>query len=143
MNNCVFIGNLVRDPEIRYTDSGIAICSFSIAVQQDFKNKETGNREADFINCVAWRKTAELINEHFTKGKPIAITGSMRNESYNNRDGVKINTYKIHVDKFEFVRGQKDEPGDDSVNEQKTVPNEQFEKKNPDIPTEEDSELPF
>ena len=137
MNNCSFIGNLVRDPDLRYTDSGIAICKFSIGVQQDFKNKETGNREADFINCVAWRKNAELINEYFRKGKPIAIFGSMRNEKFTTNDGVKINTYKIHVEKFEFVRGDNDYSASASVNE----PNKEFQGSTSRM--EEDSEVPF
>ena len=80
MNKAVLVGRLTREPELKTTGSGTSVCSFTLAVQRRFKNAE-GEYEADFINCVAWRGTAEFIYKHFGKGSQIGITGSIQTEA--------------------------------------------------------------
>ena len=99
MNKVVLIGRLTKDPELRFAaGSGIGICRFTIAVNRQFKKDE-----ADFINCVAWKKTAETIAQYFTKGRPIAIVGHIQTGSYDAQDGTKRYTTDVAVESFEFV----------------------------------------
>ena len=79
MNKVILVGNLTRDPEYRTTPSGAAVCNFSIAVQRRFANQQ-GVREADFINCVAWRQQADFVHRFFTKGRKIGVVGSIQTE---------------------------------------------------------------
>jgi single-strand DNA-binding protein len=102
MNNIILIGRLVADPETRYTQSGIAVCNFRIAVDRKFKNA-AGEREADFINCVAWRKAAELIGQYMSKGRRIGIQGSLQSRNYQDKDGNNRTAFDVVVDEFEFL----------------------------------------
>lgn len=102
MNNIVLIGRLVADPETRYTQSGIAVCNFRIAVDRKFKNA-SGEREADFLNCVAWRKAAELIGQYMSKGRRIGVQGSLQSRNYQDKDGNNRTAYDVVVDEFEFL----------------------------------------
>ena len=96
MNNAVLIGRLTKDPELRYAaGSGTAVCRFTLAVARQFKK--------DFINCVSFGKAAETINQYMTKGRQLAVTGSIRTGSYDAQDGTKRYTTDIAVDGFEFV----------------------------------------
>lgn len=110
MNSVQLLGRLTSDPEPRNTQSGVATCRFTIAVDRGFKNKQTGEREADFINCIAWRQTAEFISRYWTKGKMIAVTGSLRTGSYQdkNHPDVKHYTTDVNVDEA-FFCGDKSE----------------------------------
>lgn len=99
MNKVILMGRLTKDPELRFAaGSGTAVTRFSIAVTRAHKREE-----ADFINCVSFGKTAETIAQYFSKGKPIAITGSIRTGSYDDKDGNKRYTTDVAVDTFEFV----------------------------------------
>ena len=99
MNKVIIIGRLTKEPELRYAaGSGIAVTRFTIAVNRQFKKDE-----ADFINCVAWNKTAETIAQYFTKGRPIAIVGHIQTGSYDAQDGTKRYTTDVAVESFEFV----------------------------------------
>lgn len=99
MNKAVLIGRLTKDPELRYAQgNGTAVCKFTLAVQRPFKKDET-----DFINCVSFGKAAEAINQYMTKGRQLAVTGSIRTGSYDAQDGSKRYTTDIAVDGFEFV----------------------------------------
>lgn len=101
MNKCIFIGRLTADPELRQTSSNIAICRITIAVDRPYqKDKE---KEADFITCTAWRNTAEFLAKYFSKGSPILIEGSMRNNNYTDANGVKHYGMDCLVDKVEFL----------------------------------------
>ena len=82
MNKVILVGRLTADPELRQTQSGIASCRFTVAVDRRFADKNTGERQADFITCVAWRQTAEFISRFFGKGRMIAIEGSLRVRNY-------------------------------------------------------------
>lgn len=115
MNQCVFIGRLVADPEGRTTASGIANATFRIAVQRRFKNAN-GEREADFITCVAWRGTADYVTKYLQKGDMVGVQGSMQNRSYEAQDGSKRYVTEIIVDNVESCGGaskqaQTDEQG--------------------------------
>lgn len=103
MNKSILIGRLTADPELRQTQSGVASCRFTIAVNRKFKN-ENGEYDADFITCVAWRQTAEFVSRYFSKGKMIAVEGSLRTGSYQDKNypDVKHYTTDVYVDNVEF-----------------------------------------
>lgn len=99
INKVVLIGRLAKDPELRYAQgNGTAVCKFTLAVARPFKKDET-----DFINCVSFGKAAETINQYMTKGRQLAVTGSIRTGSYDAQDGTKRYTTDIAVDEFEFI----------------------------------------
>lgn len=107
MNCVLLIGNLVKDIEIRFTKTNLAVARFSIAVKREIKNKE-GNYEADFISCIAYGKTAELIGKYLTKGSKISIEGHIQTGSYE-KDGKKVYTTDIVVNKVQFLDNKKEE----------------------------------
>lgn len=99
MNKVILIGRLTKDPELRYAaGSGTAVCRFTLAVARQFKKDET-----DFINCIAFNKQGEAIAQYVTKGRQLAVTGSIRTGSYDGQDGVKRYTTDILVESFEFI----------------------------------------
>lgn len=99
MNKVVLIGRLTKDPELNFAaGTGTAVCRFSLAVTRPFKKDET-----DFINCIAFGKTGETIAQYLTKGRQLALTGSIRTGSYDAKDGTKRYTTDIVVDSFEFI----------------------------------------
>ncbi len=100
MNNVSLIGRLTADPELRHTQSGVATTRFSIAVDRRVKTGE--ERQADFINIVAWNQRAEMICKYFSKGQRIGITGSIRTGSYTAQDGTKRYTFEVWVDNVDF-----------------------------------------
>ena len=102
MNNVIIMGRLTRDPELKYSQAGKAYCRFTIAVNRDF-NKD----EADFINCLAFGKTAETIAEWLGKGRRIALQGRIQIGNYENKNGDKVNTFEVVADRFEFVDSTK------------------------------------
>ena len=102
MNHVTLMGRLTRDPELKYANNGTAFCRFTVAVNRDF-NRE----EADFINCLAFKKTAETIAEYLSKGKRIAIIGRIQTGSYENKERQKIYTFEVVVDRFEFIDSSK------------------------------------
>lgn len=105
MNKVILIGRLTRDPELRTTKSDIPVCSFSIAVDRRFKNAN-GEREADFINCVAWRQQAEFVSKYFSKGKKIAVVGNLQTRSWEDREGNRRTATEAVVDEVEFVESK-------------------------------------
>lgn len=99
MNKVVLIGRLTKDPELRYAaGSGTAVCRFTLAVPRQFKKDET-----DFINCIAFNKPGETITQYLTKGRQLAVVGSIRTGSYDGQDGVKRYTTDVVVESFEFI----------------------------------------
>jgi len=107
MNKVELVGRLTRDPEVRYTqgENASAIARFSVAVNRRFKNSE-GNYDADFINCVAFGKSAEFIEKYFKKGMAIGISGRIQTGNYTNKDGVKVYTTDVVVEEAEFVESK-------------------------------------
>ena len=108
MNKVMLIGNLTRDPELRYTTSGVPVCSFTIAVNRRFKTAD-GQRETDFFNVSAWRQLGELCANHLAKGRKIAVAGSVRTRSYEAKDGTKRTAVDVVADDVEFLTPR--EPG--------------------------------
>lgn len=99
MNSVILMGRLTADPELRTTNSGLNYCRFSVAVDRYAKGED---KKTDFINCVAWRQTAEFIERYFSKGKMIAVQGSIQTGSFTNKDGAKVYTTDVLVDKAHF-----------------------------------------
>ena len=107
MNKAILVGNLTRDPESRTTPSGVSCVTFTVACSRRFVNQQ-GVREADFINCVAWRNTADFIARYFTKGSRIGVEGTIQTRSYDAQDGTKRYVTEVVVDNAEFVGGRND-----------------------------------
>ena len=109
INNVVLMGRLVATPELRSTGTGVSVASFTIAVERAFA-KAGEQRQADFIDCVAWRNTAEFITRYFQKGSMIAITGNIQTRSYEDKNGNKRKAVEVVVDSASFC-GSKAESG--------------------------------
>ena len=103
INRVIISGNLTRDPEMRSTQSGVPVCNFSIAVNRRFRNAQTGQQETDFLNIVAWRQLAELCGRYLTKGRKVAVTGSIQTRTYEAQDGSKRSAFDIVADEVEFL----------------------------------------
>lgn len=111
MLNCVtLIGRMVADPELRSTSTGLAVTSFTIAVDRDFV-KAGEERQADFIEIVAWRQSAEFVTRYFRKGSFIAIQGSLQTSSYEDKNGIKRKKAEIIADKISFCGSKSDSSG--------------------------------
>lgn len=102
MNKVILIGNLAADPESRTTQSGVAQCTLRLAVQRRFADKQTGERAADFFNVVCWRQTAEFAARYLSKGRKIAVEGSLQTRSYDAQDGSKRYVTEVIADNVEF-----------------------------------------
>ena len=107
MNKVILIGNIASDPESRTTQSGIAQCSFRLAVQRRFKGAN-GERETDFLPVVCWRQTAEFAQRYLAKGRKVAVDGSIQTRSYDAQDGSKRYVTEIIADSVEAVGGRED-----------------------------------
>ncbi len=112
MNKVILIGRLTKDPEMRTTSSGISVATFTLAVNRPFTD-QSGERQADFINCVVWRKPAETLCKYVKKGQELAVEGSMQTRSYDHQDGSKRYVTEVICDRFDFIGGG-------NRNEQKT-----------------------
>ena len=106
LNKVILMGRLTRDPELRSTPQGVSTCSFSLAVERNFKNGE--ERKTDFINCVAWRQTAEFISKYFNKGSLIALEGSIQVRSWDDNEGKKRYATDVVVSQVYFAESKKD-----------------------------------
>ena len=102
LNRVVLIGRLTRDPELRYTQSGVPVASFALAVDRNFKNAQ-GERETDFINIVVWRQQAENCAQYLSKGKLAAVDGSLQIRSYTGNDGIKRTVAEVVADSVRFL----------------------------------------
>lgn len=105
MNKCELVGRLTKDPELKLTSNQTAYCNFTIAVDRRFKDSN-GQRQADFINCVAWKQTATFVQKYFHKGNRIGIVGSIQTRQYEGNDGAKHFVTEVIVDEAEFVESQ-------------------------------------
>ena len=109
LNSIIIQGRLTRDPELRRTASGLAVTSFSVAVERDFPNKTTGEREVDFIDCVAWRQTGEFVKNWFKKGSMIVVSGRLQMRSWDDKDtGKKRVAHEILAENVYFGESKKD-----------------------------------
>ena len=111
LNHIVIMGRLVRDPELRRTGSGIAVASFTLAVDRDFGKNDNGERETDFIDCVAWRQTGEFVSKYFTKGRMAVVSGRLQIRSWTDKDGNKRRTAEVVADNVYFGDSKRDDQG--------------------------------
>ena len=128
MNNVSLFGRLTADPEVKHTQSGTAYTRFNVAIDRPVKQGE--EKQADFINCVAWDKKAEFICKYFSKGQRIALTGSIRTGSYTDKDGNKRSTFEVWANNIGFV-------------EKKTPVQPTVQPETIDITVPDDEDLPF
>ena len=111
LNQITIMGRLTRDPELRRTQSGTAVCSFSVAVDRDFKS-QSGEKETDFIDVVAWRSTAEFVAKYFTKGRMAVVEGRLQIRDWQDRDGNKRRSAEVIADNVYFGDSRRDSSGD-------------------------------
>lgn len=139
INRTVLTGRLTRDPELKYTQNGTAVVSFTLAVDRQFKSRD-GEREADFINCVLWRKAAENFANYTHKGSLVGIDGRLQSRNYENRQGATVHTTEIVVESFSFLESK-------GNSQQQTQPQQQgsqdpFQNSGKKV-TVQDNDLPF
>ena len=110
LNHIIIMGRLTRDPELRRTGSGIAVTSFTLAVDRDFKSNGS-EKETDFIECVAWRNTAEFVSKYATKGRMVVVSGRLQIRSWTDKDGNKRRTAEVVADNVYFGDSRRDNEG--------------------------------
>lgn len=143
LNKVILMGRLTRDPELKYTPSNVAVCSFSIAVDRRYA-RPGEQRQADFINIVTWRNTAEFVSKYFTKGQLINVCGSLQTRTWDDAQGVKRYTTEVVADEINFCgdsRSNSAHSGD--VMEQGFVANTQQAPASGFTPIDTDDDLPF
>ena len=105
INRVVLVGRLTKDPDLRYTPNGVAVCSFTLAVNRPFTNQQ-GERDADFINCVAWRKQAENVANYLKKGSLAGIDGRIQTRSYEAQDGRRVYVTEVVAESVQFLESK-------------------------------------
>lgn len=121
MNKVVLVGRLTKDPELRTTATGTAVCNFTVACDRRFV-KQGEERQADFINCIAWRQTGEFVNKYFSKGTRIALEGSIQTRSWDDNEGKKRYATEVMVDNVEFAQSKNESDGSYSQPAQPSTP---------------------
>ena len=111
LNHIIIMGRLTRDPELRRTGTGVAVTSFTVAVDRDFGKNENGEKETDFIDCVAWRQTGEFVSKYFTKGRMAVVSGRLQIRSWTDKDGNKRRTAEVIADNVYFGDSKRDGEG--------------------------------
>lgn len=107
LNKVILVGRLCADPDFRQTQNGTSVCRIRVAVDRRFTNKQTGERETDFINVTCWRQTAEFVNRYFHKGSAIIVEGSLRNDDYTDQNGVKHYSMIVQADNVSFAESKR------------------------------------
>ena len=115
LNHIVIMGRLTRDPELRYTQSQTPVASFTVAVDRDFGGRDGGEKQTDFIDCVAWRQTAEFVNKYFTKGSMAAVSGRLQIRDWTDRDGGKRRSAEIVVENIYFGESRRRDGSNGSI----------------------------
>ena len=114
LNHITIMGRLTRDPELRRTGSGVAVASFTVAVDRDFGGRDGGEKETDFIDCVAWRQTGEFVSKYFAKGRMIVVSGRLQIRSWTDKDGNKRRTAEVVADNCYFGDSKRESEGGSS-----------------------------
>ena len=112
LNHVVLQGRLTRDPELRHTQSGTAVASFSLAVDRDFKSRESGDKSTDFIDVVVWRQTAEFVCKYFTKGRMAVVEGRLQIRDWTDKEGGKRRTAEVVADQVYFMDSKRESTED-------------------------------
>ncbi|BAK95159.1 single-stranded DNA-binding protein [Tetragenococcus halophilus] len=115
INNVVLVGRLTKDPDLRYTQSGTAVANFTLAVNRTFTNQD-GEREADFINCVIWRKAAENLANMVGKGAQIGVTGRIQTRNYENKEGQRVFVVEVVAENFQMLESRNKQNGQNNAN---------------------------
>lgn len=122
INKALLVGRLVRDPEYRTTPSGVQVATFTLAVNRTFTNQQ-GEREADFINCVVFRKQAENVNQYLSKGKLAGVDGRLQSRSYENNEGKRVYVTEVVCDNVQFLEPKDSQNGSNSYQNETTYQN--------------------
>ena len=124
INNVVLVGRLTKDPDLRYTSSGTAVATFTLAVNRNFSS-QNGEKETDFINCVIWRKSAEILANYAKKGSLIGVTGRIQTRNYENQQGQRVYVTEVVAENFQLLESR-------AANEQRrSAPSEGFSQNQP------------
>ena len=149
LNHITIMGRLTRDPELRYTQTNTPVASFTVACDRDFGKDENGQKQTDFIDCVAWRNTAEFVNKYVTKGSMVVVSGRLQIRDWTDRDGGKRRSAEIVTDNVYFAESKRSSDNGYSGNSYSSPARET---QAPSIPksafsdvldSDEDGELPF
>ena len=108
LNHITIMGRMTRNPEMRTTQSGVAVASFTLAVDRDFGGRDGGEKQTDFIDCTAWRHTAEFVSKYFSKGRMAVVSGRLQIDNYTDNDGNKRKSAKVIADNIYFGDSKKD-----------------------------------
>ena len=108
LNHIVIMGRLTRDPELRTTQSGVSVTSFTVAVDRDFGGRDGGERQTDFIDCVAWRQTGEFVSKYFHKGSMMVVSGRLQSRKWQDREGNNRINWEISADNVYFGESRRD-----------------------------------
>ena len=110
-NKVILMGNLTRDPEVKFLPNGTAVANFGLAVNESYTDRQTGEQKESvcFVDIEAWGRQAEVVGEYFTKGRPILVEGSLRYDSWEADDGTRRNRLRVRLQRFQFVGGRRDE----------------------------------
>lgn len=137
MNRFVGVGRLTKDPDLRFTQNGTAVSNFTIAINRPFTNQQ-GDREADFINCVIWRKPAENLAQYMSKGSRVGVDGRIQTRNYENDEGRRVFITEVVADSVQFLESKKeqqDNQGQPAPNHQpRSAPGEPIEIHDEDLP---------
>ena len=140
INLVVLAGNMVRDPELRYTPSGMAICEFTIANNKTWMSDNEKKEKVNFVNCICWGKRGEVVSKYFSKGKPIQVEGELDFQSWENEKGEKKSALKINVKDFDFIGGKAEGDGGGAGNNASNAQEPSFPEPKIDVNEEE---IPF
>ena len=141
LNHITIMGRLTRDPELRRTGSGTAVAAFTLAVDRDFAPKDGGERECDFIDCIAWRQTGEFVSKYFTKGRMAVVSGRLQIRGWTDKDGNKRRSAEVVADSVYFGDSKRDEhqtKGDSGYSAPMGDPGTEFP-----MLDDDDAQLPF
>ena len=116
LNHIVIMGRLVKDPELRYTQSQVPVASFTVAVDRDFGGRDGAERQTDFIDCVAWRQTGEFVSKYFQKGRMIVVSGRLQSRKWQDREGNNRTNWEIQADNVYFGDSKRESDGGYSQN---------------------------
>ena len=111
LNHITIMGRMTRDPELRRTNSGVAVANFCLAVDRDYNSKDGGEKEVDFIDCIAWRGTAEFVNKYFSRGQMAIVSGRLRIRNWTDKDGNKRRNAEVEADSVYFGDSKKSDQG--------------------------------
>ena len=150
-NRVILMGRLTRDPELRTTQSGVNVASFTVAVDRDFGGRDGGERQTDFFDCSAWRQTGEFVSKYFHKGSMIVVSGRMQSRKFQDREGNTRTAWDIQADNVYFGESKRDSDNSYSQNSyggsftapQASVPAPQMASNPYQELEEDDGELPF